>query len=329
MHERRGLVYLDLPVGVRRDGFDVFTFPELFATGASVGAPPDPFFTSGQDWGFPPVIPDAQRAQGYEYLIASLRNHMRFSDQLRLDHVMAFYRLFIIPDGLDTKDGVYVHYPHEEAFAILSLESHGNRCRLVGENLGTVPPAVNTALTKHDMAPLYVAQYEVQPKASAALRPVTPRSVASANTHDMPPIATWWEGTDITDRINLGLFDPDLEQRETTQRHKLTHALTAYLQRQGLIGAAHDEDDELREVRDAIHAHLADSEADLMLINIEDLWLERHWQNVPGTHDTYPNWRHKLRFDLAQIREDPEIHRQLAMVNDLRRSHRQTPSPTD
>ena len=328
MHDRRGLVYLDLPVGVRRDGFDVFTYPELFGAGASVGAPPDPFFTSGQDWGFPPVIPDAQRAQRYEYLIASLRNHMRFCDQLRLDHVMAFYRLFVIPDGLETKDGVYVHYPHEEAFAILSLESHRNQCRLVGENLGTVPPAVNKALSKHDMAPLYVAQYEVQPKPSAALRPVTPRSVASANTHDMPPIATWWDATDITDRIGLGLFDPDLEKREKSHRHRLTHALSAYLRRQSLIGAGHDED-ELQEIRDAIHAHLADSDADLMLMNIEDLWLERHWQNVPGTLDTYPNWRHKLRFDLEQIREDPEIRRQLAMVSELRRAHRHTPSHTD
>ena len=282
---RHGLVYLDLPVGVRRDGFDVFRYPDLFATGASVGAPPDPFFTGGQDWGFPPVIPDAQRAQHYEYLIASLRNHMRFADQLRLDHVMAFYRLFIIPDSLETKDGVYVHYPQDEAFAILSLESHRNKCRLVGENLGTVPPAVNKALAKHDMAPLYVAQYEVQPKPTAALRPVTPRSVASSNTHDMPPIATWWDGSDVDDRITLGLFDPALEKREKANRAKMRKALISFLTRNGLLST--DQPDDLAGLVAGVHQHLADSDADLMLMNIEDLWLERHWQNVPGTLDMW------------------------------------------
>ena len=327
MRERNGLVYLDLPVGVRRDGFDVFRYPALFATGASVGAPPDPFFTSGQDWGFPPVLPDAQRDHHYEYLIASLRNHMRFADQLRLDHVMAFYRLFIIPESMETRDGVYLHYDHEEAFAILSLESHRNRCRLVGENLGTVPPAVNKALATHDMAPLYVAQYEVQPRPAAALRPVTPRAVASVNTHDMPPLATWWAAQDVDDRINLGLFDAALEKREKAHRAKLRKALTAYLTRKHELRPAEAED--LEDIRDAIHAHLADSDADLVLLNIEDLWLERHWQNVPGTLDIYPNWRHKLRYTIEQIAEDPEIARQLTELDALRKHHRHAPTPTE
>lgn len=324
MRERHGLVYLDLPVGVRRDGFDVFKYPELFATTASVGAPPDPFFTSGQDWGFPPVLPDAQRAHHYEYLIASLRNHMRFADQLRLDHVMAFHRLFIIPDAMETRDGVYLHYDHEEAFAILSLESHRNRCRLVGENLGTVPPMVNKALAAHEMAPLYVAQYEVQPRPAAALRPVTPRAVASSNTHDMPPLATWWSGADVSDRINLGIFDAALEKREKAHRAKLRKALLAYLKRKHELRG-----DDLEDVRDAIHAHLADSEADLVLLNIEDLWLEHHWQNVPGTLDIYPNWRHKLRYSLEQIAEDPDIARQLETINTLRKHHRHATTASD
>jgi 4-alpha-glucanotransferase len=50
-------LYLDMPLGVHPDSFDVWSMPELFVTGASAGAPPDAFFTKGQNWGFPPLNP--------------------------------------------------------------------------------------------------------------------------------------------------------------------------------------------------------------------------------------------------------------------------------
>src|SRR5690606_2003297 len=61
-HERGLLLGLDLAIGTHPDGFDVWSNREVFATSASVGAPPDTFFVGGQDWGFPPMIPAAARA---------------------------------------------------------------------------------------------------------------------------------------------------------------------------------------------------------------------------------------------------------------------------
>ena len=58
---------------------------------------------------------------------------------LRVDHIMALTRLYWIPHGFGLHQGTYVTYPAEELFAILILESHRNRCEVVGENLGTVP----------------------------------------------------------------------------------------------------------------------------------------------------------------------------------------------
>ena len=50
--------YLDFPIGVDFNSFDVWTHRRFaFATGASVGCPPDPVFTKGQNWGFPPAPP--------------------------------------------------------------------------------------------------------------------------------------------------------------------------------------------------------------------------------------------------------------------------------
>ena len=150
---RKGLAwYLDFPVGVDFNSFDVWSNREAFATGASVGCPPDPVFTKGQNWGFPPLHPDRQREQGYRYLIASFRNHLRHANALRIDHVMGLHRLFWIPDGAEAKDGAFVSTPAEEIYAILSVESHRHSAWLVGEDLGTVPPEVEGAMKRHGSA---------------------------------------------------------------------------------------------------------------------------------------------------------------------------------
>ena len=56
--------------------------------------------------------------------------------------------MYWIPEGMSAKQGVYVGYPEEELYAILSLESHRSRTMVVGEDLGTVPKAVRRAMAR-------------------------------------------------------------------------------------------------------------------------------------------------------------------------------------
>ena len=111
----------------------------LFALGINGGAPPDGLFVKGQNWGFPPLQPEAIRQQGYRYYIDCLRHHMGSAGMLRIDHVMGLHRAFWVPDGFSATDGVYVHYRAPEFYAILNFESHRHQVQIVGENLGTVP----------------------------------------------------------------------------------------------------------------------------------------------------------------------------------------------
>ena len=92
---------------------------------------------------------------------------------------MGLHRLFWIPQGAPATDGVYVHYPADELYAIVCLESHRHRSRIVGENLGTVPAYVNTAMSRHKLAPLYVAQFGITCDEARPLRRVSRRAVAS------------------------------------------------------------------------------------------------------------------------------------------------------
>jgi 4-alpha-glucanotransferase len=134
--ERDGIrLGLDLAVGVHPDGYDPWSRQTLFGDGMSVGAPPDLGFPSGQDWGFSPVLPEASRREGHRYVAACIAQQVGVAGVLRVDHIMAWTRLYWIPHGFGLHEGTYVSYPAEELFAVLTLESQRHRCEVVGENL--------------------------------------------------------------------------------------------------------------------------------------------------------------------------------------------------
>ena len=282
-------LYFDLPVGARRDGFDTWKHRDLFALDAAIGAPPDPGFPSGQNWGLPPIRPDASRRQGHQYFIDTVRNQMRHAAMLRLDHIMGLHRLFWIPPGSD--EGVYVGYPEEEYFAILKLESARNKCTVVGEDLGTVPRGIRAAMGRHGFQRLYVLQLELLDRSGPLLK--APRaSVASLNTHDMPPFASFWNDAG----------------------HGAWLALAAALRDLGFLA---EPDPDLPTMLKASLVALAASPARFVMINLEDLWLETRRQNLPGT-ESDDNWRRKHRLSLESMAQDESVRALLESVQSLR-----------
>ncbi|HET7433231.1 MAG TPA: 4-alpha-glucanotransferase [Thermoanaerobaculia bacterium] len=300
---RSGLgLYLDFPLGVNPAGYDAWRYAHVFAKGVAVGAPPDSFFTKGQNWGFPPFDPDALREDRYAYFRACIRNHVSHAGVLRIDHVMGLHRLYWIPKGNDAKDGVYVRYREEELYAILTLESHRHQCVIVGEDLGTVPPEVPRMMNAHGLRRMYVAQYEMKPQQPPLGMP--PRaSVASVNTHDMPTFAAFWNGHDIDDRVKQGLLDERGAAQERDTRATMRRELTEFL------------DGDAR-VLESLLVWLAESDAELVLVNLEDLWAETEPQNVPGVPER--SWRHKFRLGLEESRDDAEVRRVLSRLESRR-----------
>ncbi len=310
---RRGPgLYLDLPLGVHGSSYDVWREGDLFATGTSAGAPPDAFFTKGQNWGFPPLHPERLRDSGYGHLIACLQHHLRHAGLLRIDHVMQLHRLFWIPSGMEASDGVYVTYPAEELYAVLSLESHRHQAMIVGENLGTVPPEVGEAIERHDVLGMYVVQYELQP-GSQGLREPPAKSAASLNTHDMPTFRAFWDGKDIDDLESLGFFDAGQAHEERQRR-----AAIRWQMAEQAGGRGDDEAVYPAVLRERLR-HLAASPARMVLVNLEDLWQETRPQNVPGTSTERPNWRRKARLSFEEFSQRPDVVDPLREVDELRR----------
>ncbi|GAB4337559.1 MAG: 4-alpha-glucanotransferase [Dehalococcoidia bacterium] len=304
-------LYLDLPLGVHPDGFDAWDEQGLFAPGLSVGAPPDGFFTSGQDWGFAPTLTEAARGQSYRYFRQCLEHHLRVAGTLRIDHVMGLHRLFCIPHGARPVDGVYVRYPADELYAVLSVESHRHMASISGEDLGTVPRYVRSAMARHNVARSYVLQFDIHPAGQRALGPVPRHAVAAVNTHDMVPFAGFLEGDDLDRRLDLGLLGVETLDRERTERAALVESLRRYLEHAGLLDPS---DDRPLALYRACLAWLARTPAELVLATLEDFWGERQPQNVPGTTTEYPNWRRRLRLSLEELQHDPDVAAAVAAI---------------
>lgn len=312
--------YLDLPLGVHPNSYDMWRERESFAMEATVGAPPDQFISKGQNWGFAPPHPVKSRQHWYLYLRRVLQFHMKHTGLLRIDHVMSLRRLFWIPKGGSPTDGVYVRYPTEELCALLSLESHRSKTMIVGENLGTVPPEVNELMRRHEFRGLHVFQFSLRPGSKPLASPEG-RVLASLGTHDTATIAGFLRGSDISDRLDLGLITADQAEGERRRRARTVKRVEDHLRRCGWL--AEGECSTL----DCVHAclrFLAQSQAEMVAIDLEDLWEETMQQNTPGTTDERPNWRRKARHRIEEIVQLREVRRFLAEIRRMRSEARQS-----
>jgi 4-alpha-glucanotransferase len=308
-----GEVYLDLPLGVNGAGFDVWRHRDVFATGASAGSPPDPFFTGGQDWGFPPLHPERLREKGYAYQIACLRHLLRSASILRLDHVMSLHRLWWVPQGAEATAGAYVRYPHDEWYALVCLEAARADAVVVGEDLGTVPEEVRRAMRRHGLLSSYVLQYEAGAEDDGSSPREAPEtSLASINTHDMPPWAGFWRGEDLEIARERGWMD-DEEAVDARRARARVLAAMARLASEGATG-----EPDMADVLRRLLRHLAAGPASIVVATLQDLWLDPRPVNVPGTTDL-PNWLVRLDRTLADIADDQVLAEVLDEIHAARK----------
>ena len=327
-------LYLDLAVSVDRAGSDTWTARQCYALGASVGAPPDEFNPKGQDWGLPPLRPDALRRQGYRLFIEALRENMRHAGALRIDHVMALMRLYWMPragdDGRGGGNGSYVHYPLEEMLAIVALESERNRCLVIGEDLGTVAPEVRDALARRDVLSYRLLTFERGE--GGAFRPPGeyPRNaLVAVSTHDLATLAGWWEGRDLRLRLELGLFPDETNyEKQLADRAQERVRLLLALRHAGLLPAGVEVESAGAQaltpaLAEAVHAYVAATPSRVMVVQMEDALGAADQANLPGTTGEHPNWRRKLPATLEEIAASARVRGLAAAV----RAQRPRPLP--
>ena len=309
-------IYQDLALGSSRASADTWMAPELFAFGATVGAPPDDYARSGQDWGFPPFDPHRLRAAGYRPWARLLRAGFTHGGALRLDHAMSLLRLYWIPEGRSGAEGAYVAQRADELLGVLVLESHRAAAAVVAEDLGTVPPELPGLLSDWGLLRSSVLYFARDGERFRSPAEYPERSLATAVTHDLAPLAGLLEGEDLTLRHRLGrpqdptAFAAARRERETT-RSALLDALRA--------GSFIDDADagDLRKIRDGVHRFLAATPAVLVGVALEDLADETEPVNLPGVPlERHRGWSRRMARPLAELMADPGVRVALAPLRE-------------
>lgn len=282
----------DVAVGVDPGGADAWALQDEIADGVSIGAPPDNFNQQGQDWRLPPLLPSRLAASGYALFRDLLRSVLRHAGGLRIDHIIGLWRLWWVPDGRPPSDGTYVRYPADELLGVLALEAERAGALVVGEDLGTVETGVRQTLAERGVLSSRVLYFERvdddpgEPRLPAAAYPQL--ALTSIGTHDLPTAAGWWADEDVRVQTELGLYASHTTPEEQARRKAAERDdMLALLRREGLVGDDPDEE----ELVLAMHAFLARTPSLLVASSLGDALGDRRQPNMPGTVDTYPNWR--------------------------------------
>ncbi|WP_322085303.1 4-alpha-glucanotransferase [Burkholderia sp. BCC1999] len=188
----------DLAVGSDRAGSDAWAQGSALLRGVSLGAPPDLFNAAGQAWGVATWTPAALRADGFVPFIELLRAAFAHAGGIRIDHVLGFARMWIVPDGGSPRDGAYLRYPLDDLVRLVALEAARHRAIPIGEDLGTVPAGFRERLGAQGVAGMRVLWFERE--VGGTFRPPSTwdrDAIATTSTHDLPTVAGWWRGVDL------------------------------------------------------------------------------------------------------------------------------------
>ncbi|WP_049621061.1 4-alpha-glucanotransferase [Frateuria defendens] len=284
---RLGLI-ADVAVGFDPGGSEAWLHRAHVLEGLHLGAPPDAFNALGQQWGITGYSPRGLARSGFRPFIQLLRANLALGGGVRIDHVLGLNRLWVVPRGEPAHRGGYLHYPLADLLRLLALESWRHRAIVIGEDLGTVPPALRAELAARGVLGTDVLLFERDAEGDF-LPPARWRAdaVATTTTHDLPPLAGWRRGRDLDWRARLEGWDATIVAATQAQRRHEVDRLDEAL------GAATEDDLDGGPVDRAAIGFVARSPAPLMLLPLEDALGLEEQPNLPGTTDEHPNWRRR------------------------------------
>jgi 4-alpha-glucanotransferase len=305
---RIGLI-ADLAVGMSTGGSAAWGEQKDVLLGLQIGAPPDLFNRSGQDWGLTTFSPRALVAGGFVAFIATLRACMRHSGGVRIDHAMGLMRLWVVPQGVEASGGAYLAYPFEDLLRLTALESLRHRAVIIGEDLGTVPAGFRERLSAAGIYGMNVLWFERRGTSFRRPRTWPPDAAAMTSTHDLPTVAGWWRGRDIEVREQCGAI-ANLE-RERDTRDKDRRALWRTFHAARIVAGEAPPPAHSPQVADAAAKFIASTPSYLALLPLEDALVLEEQPNVPGTIEQHPNWRRRYEGGATDLLDRPEVRERL------------------
>jgi len=295
----------DFPFGVAPESADVWADQGLFAFDGTVGAPPDAFSATGQNWGLPVYRWDVMRRLGFAWFSARARRMADLFDLFRVDHLVGLFRTWVFPI-----DGSAPHFvPEDEAeqaaqgqALVRAIASAG--AAVIAEDLGSVPAFVRASITRLGVPGYRVLRWErewdepgrpfIPPSTYPAL------SVATSGTHDTETLAAWWNEADAADRAATLAVAVPVTARGSEPPSPESPFVPA--------------------VRDALVEALYASGSDLLVLPVQDVfgWTDRI--NVPATVGD-SNWTWKLPWFVDDFASQPEAQERQRALREWGQRH--------
>lgn len=189
----------DIPILISRDSADVWGHRNFFLLHLAVGAPPDVYSALGQYWGFPAYDWEAQEKTAYSWWQERLKVCAKLYHLYRIDHVVGFFRLWVIPVGHPANQGSFMPaeenqwIPHGRHLMEMMLKS--TKILPIGEDLGLVPPSVKHCLKELGICGTKVMRWERRWDQDGGFIPIQdypPESMTTVSTHDSDTLQLWW-----------------------------------------------------------------------------------------------------------------------------------------
>jgi 4-alpha-glucanotransferase len=284
----------DFPFMVSADSADVWANQDAFRFDRTIGTPPDAFSATGQDWGLPVYRWDVMERADYRWLRQRARRMASLYDGYRVDHLVGFYRTYSrgLGETLGTFDPEDEPAQRAQGERILTMLVESG-AQVTAEDLGLIPDFVRASLANLGVPGYKVLRWERawHSPGQPLLDPSTfsPVSVTTTSTHDIDPLALWWE---------------TLEPRERSE-------MLSAVGLPARVDAAFDD-----RVRDGLLAQAYRSGSNLLLLPIQDVFGWRDRVNVPATV-TADNWSWKLPLSVEGLKADAAAQERAAAVRKL------------
>lgn len=305
---RLGL-YLDLAVGEALDGSATWSGAAAALPGLTVGAPPDVFSENGQNWHLAAPSPVALRKTGFAPLRDVIAAQLRDAGALRVDHAMALWQLYLIPEGALASQGTHLRYPLPDMLNVLAEASQTAKAIVIGEDLGFVPDGFREAMDMARILSYRIVYFEQSDAGFNGANTYPELALACLSTHDLPLLAGWWDGIDI-----------DLREKNklVSAKASVAHRKHRDWERIHLARALGVTDPDPDTLLDAAHRFIARTPSLLAGVRLADLVGPERPTNLPGVTDAYPNWRPRSPTPLEEIADHPTFVRTARIMRSAR-----------
>ena len=273
----------DIPFMVNQESADVWSRQYDFRLDFESGAPPDAFSKEGQRWGIPAPNWDIQLSNNFEWWRLKIKKFEEIYDIVRIDHMVGFFRTWIIPKDRNLKPDFDILDPikqEERGRNFLKTIISSTNMLVVAEDLGVIPDYVRKVLKELDVCGYKVMRWEKE--GEKYIDPINyyPVSLATTSTHDTEPMKTWWKTIDRKEKIQF-LKSLSMNFDKVPKRYE--------------------------DIKEFVNHKILNASSKLVIMTIQDIIATEDRINLPGTSGNHNwSWRIKLNWErfLEKHRKD-------------------------